>query len=737
MRARTVRRIAAHGLKLSLAAALMAGSSSVAYAETSARADVELSQSLSGSYLAGRFARAENDTGRAASYYGNALMFDPASDMLLEQAVLMEASQGNWDRAVRLAEGLAELEPQHRMARMFLGLGAFKTKDWKKAEEHFKAASSGPIGELTSSLAMAWIKLAAGKTSEALNVLQVPKQAEWAQFYLRYHRALVADAAGRKSEARSTFERVFKQDGRTLRTALAYVRSLAHAGDLRAARAALKDHLNKTQGDGHPLARALQQELQAGKKIDLLVTTPTDGLAEVFYGLGESLIGEGAIGVGVVYLQMALFVAPEHPFALAALANAYEANKQYQDAIDVYDRIPKGSPLEPAIEIRKAFNLNSLDRPDDARAVLERLLGDTPDPAGTQSNDAPATTDAAEAPAPAAPPETPAEPVIDLKPSDLGDRVLKIGSDGDSVRELQGALAQLGYDIGGAVDGRFGEATRTAVMAFQQSKNLEQDGLVGQETLAAIIADASVARGKAEASTGPSDSAQPQKAALDDIERLQALDALGNILRSRKLYAEAVGIYDRAIAMVGKPQRRHWAYFYARGTSYERLKNWPAAETDLKKALELYPDQPLVLNYLGYSWVDQGINLDKGMMLIERAVAVKPDDGYIVDSLGWAHYKRGNFKEAVRYLERAVELRPDDPVLNDHLGDALWRVGREREARFQWDQALSLKPEADDEIKIKRKLTEGLAAVEGETQAAANGAVTPGGVADSPKPTTP
>jgi Flp pilus assembly protein TadD len=163
------------------------------------------------------------------------------------------------------------------------------------------------------------------------------------------------------------------------------------------------------------------------------------------------------------------------------------------------------------------------------------------------------------------------------------------------------------------------------------------------------------------------------------------------------------------------------------------LKNWPPAEADLKKALELYPDQPLVLNYLGYSWIDQGIQLDEGMRLIERAVAVKPDDGYIVDSLGWAHYKRGNYAEAVRYLERAVELRPDDPVLNDHLGDALWKVGREREAKFQWDQSLSLKPEPEDALKTRRKLEEGLVEKESSTPKVANGAT----ASDTDKRSTP
>jgi tetratricopeptide (TPR) repeat protein len=266
---------------------------------------------------------------------------------------------------------------------------------------------------------------------------------------------------------------------------------------------------------------------------------------------------------------MALYLDPNHAFALVSLANAYETSRRYEDAIAAYDRVPKDTPLQSEIEIRKAFDLNSLDKVDEAKVILDKLIAENP---------------------------------------------------GD----------------------------------------------------------------------------------------VKALDALGSIMRVRKRYAEAVDYYTRALALVKKPSKRHWSLFYSRGTCYERLKNWPPAEADLKKALNLYPDQPMVLNYLGYSWIDQNNHLKEGMSLIEKAVALKPDDGYIVDSLGWAHFKLGNFKEAVRFLERAVELKPEDPVLNDHLGDALWHVGREREARFQWDQALTLEPEPEDVEKIKKKLAEGL-----------------------------
>jgi tetratricopeptide (TPR) repeat protein len=194
----------------------------------------------------------------------------------------------------------------------------------------------------------------------------------------------------------------------------------------------------------------------------------------------------------------------------------------------------------------------------------------------------------------------------------------------------------------------------------------------------------------------------------DDVE---AIMALGNIERERKHYPECAETYGRGVAAIPKPERANWTLFYFRGICFERSKQWSKAEADLKKALELYPDQPHVLNYLGYSWVDQGLNLDEGMRMIKRSVEQRPDDGYIVDSLGWAWYRVGNYDEAVKQLERAVELKPVDPTINDHLGDAYWRVGRTLEAKFQWAHARDLKPEPDDLKKIEEKLKSGLANV--------------------------
>jgi tetratricopeptide (TPR) repeat protein len=194
----------------------------------------------------------------------------------------------------------------------------------------------------------------------------------------------------------------------------------------------------------------------------------------------------------------------------------------------------------------------------------------------------------------------------------------------------------------------------------------------------------------------------------DHPKDTEAILALGNIQRGRKEFAECADTYGKAIDTIANPDKSNWVVFYFRGICYERSHQWPSAEADMKKALELFPEQPLVLNYLGYSWVDQGAHLDDGMDMIRRAVEQRPDDGYIVDSLGWAYFRTGNYDEAVKNLERAVELKPDDPTINDHLGDAYWRVGRTLEAHYQWSQAKDLGPEKEDLPKIEAKIKDGL-----------------------------
>ncbi len=320
----------------------------------------------------------------------------------------------------------------------------------------------------------------------------------------------------------------------------------------------------------HPLVLAAMDKLKAGKKLPLLVKSAQGGAAEALYGLGASLGRRGGEDLGLVYLQLALYLEPHHSLALLSLADLYEAIKKPELALKVYERIPESSPLHRNATIQRAGDLDALDRAKEAQTLLEGLLKKHP----------------------------------------------------------------------------------------------------------------------------------------GDVE---AIMALGNVLRGHKKFSECGDVYSKAIATLKQPVKANWVMFYFRGICYERSHQWPKAEADLQEALKLYPEQAHVLNYLGYSWIDKGMHLDEGMAMIKRAVQQRPDDGYIVDSLGWAYYKLGKYDDAVTQLEHAIELKPEDPTINDHLGDAYWRVGRKLEARFQWMHARDMKPDPDELVKIQAKLKSGLA----------------------------
>ena len=525
------------------------------------------SGTLLGNYLSGRVARGDHDTVAAADFYSKALAEDPDNEVILEQTFLLEAASAHWDRAIELAKELVKIEPAHRIARFLLGCEAFKQGRYKDADEDFAAARQGPIADLTSTLARAWVQEAEGKPDEAFATLDSLSDADWAQFYQRYHRALIADLAGKHDVARQAFAEAFKKNPSTLRVADAYARHALNNNNRKLALQTLKAHIAKSST--HPLSEALLAEIDEGKTPKLLIASPTQGLAEVFYGIGDALAGEGGLDMGIIFLQFALYLEPDFPLAYAALAEAYDGAKKYDLEMQALDQIKPDSPLWLNVQIQKSFALNSLEQVDEAKALLEQLIEKDPK---------------------------------DVRP----------------------------------------------------------------------------------------------------------LDALGNILRSHERYGEARDYYSRALALIPKPTKDNWTLFYSRGVCNERMKDWPAAEADFKEALVLSPDESLVLNYLGYSWVDQGSNLKQAMDYIRKAVKLKPDDGYYVDSLGWAYYRLGNLPAAVENLERAVELKPDDPIINDHLGDAYWKVGRTLEAKYQWQQALTLKPEADEVVTLKQKIADGL-----------------------------
>lgn len=198
--------------------------------------------------------------------------------------------------------------------------------------------------------------------------------------------------------------------------------------------------------------------------------------------------------------------------------------------------------------------------------------------------------------------------------------------------------------------------------------------------------------------------------ALENPSNFQLYLDLGDILRIKNKQSEAIKYYEQAIQKLPKIESQHWILFYALGISYERNQNWEKAEENFKKAQELSQNHYLVLNYLGYSWIHQGKNIEEAFGMIVEAYNQAPQEGHINDSLGWALYQLGYYQEAVTYLEKAAELEPANAVISEHLGDAYWFAGRKNEARFQWKHALTMKDDTGelDPKLVKTKIDDGI-----------------------------
>jgi len=520
-----------------------------------------------GSYLAARHASQMRDAAAAAAFYESALKHDPKNSELLDRTFLSLLVDGEIDSAKRYAERVVKVDKDNRVAWLVLGVQAFKQKHYNTARRDLAKSVRGPITDLTATLLSAWSYQGSGESKEAVAAIDKLSGPDWYTIFKDLHAGMIYDLAGNKKEAGKRLEKAYKLDGTALRVVEAYGSWLSRNGSIEEA-LKLFEGFDK-QLPQHPLISAAIKKLKAGEKLPLIVTNAQAGGAEALYGLGASLGRRGGEDLGLVYLQLALYIAPNHPLALLSLADLYEALKKPELAIKIYKRVPKSSPLHRNAAIQMASNLDQLNKPEEAEKHLKALIKERP-------ND------------------------------------------------------------------------------------------------------------------------------------LEAIMALGNVERGHKKFSECADTYSKGIATIAHPEKANWVIFYFRGICFERAKDWPKAEADLQKALELFPDQPHVLNYLGYSWIDQGVHLDEGMDMIKKAVKQRPDDGYIVDSLGWAYYKLGNYTEAVKQLDRAIELKPEDPTINDHLGDAYWRVGRTLEAKFQWAHARDLKPEPEELPKIEAKLKNGL-----------------------------
>ena len=536
-------------------------------AQFPSKADLK-SLTTSGSYLAARHASVERDAAAAAAFYRSALRTDPKNNELLDRAFISSLADGDIDEAVKLADRILTMDKANRVARLVVGVRDLKNKKYSASQLNINQSIRGPITDLVATLLSGWASYGAGDAKAAVASIDKLTGPEWYPIFKDLHTGMILEISGKDKDAGARFERAYKLDDSMLRVADAYARWLSRNKD-GAAAAGIYEAFDKKL-PRHPLVQEGLRETKAGKKLPPLVDSAQAGAAEALYGIGATLTRRGGEDLALVYLQLALYLQPNHPLALLSLADLYESVKKPKMAIKVYERMPASSPLKRNAQIQLATNLDAADRSDEAIKILKGVTAEAP----------------------------------------------------------------------------------------------------------------------------------------KDIE---AIMALGNIERGRKKFSDCAATYTQAIdANPGVTDKNTWVTYYYRGICEERSKQWSKAEADMRKALELQPEQPHVLNYLGYSWIDQGINLDEGMKMIKRAVDQRPDDGYIVDSLGWAFYRIGNFEEAVKNLERAIDLKPEDPTINDHLGDAYWRVGRTLEAKFQWAHARDLKPEAEELPKIEAKIANGL-----------------------------
>jgi tetratricopeptide (TPR) repeat protein len=522
-----------------------------------------------GAYLAARHAGHMRDAAAAAEYYRAALARDPKNDELLDRAFLSLVIDGNIPEAVKFAERVVHVDKNDRVGRLVLGVHAIKEKRYGTARRDLNHSVRGPITDLTATLLTAWADYGVGDVKDAVATVDRLTGPDWYAIFKDLHAGMILDLAGHRKQAGKRFEAAYKLDPSALRVVEAYASWTSRNKSPKDALAIFED-FDKVLPN-HPLVVQAEKKLKDGDKLPPLVANAQAGAAEALYGLGASLGRRGGEDLGIVYLQLALYLKPEHGLALLSLADLYESLKKPDLALRIYERVPATSPLHRNALIQAASDLDALDRPKEAQQHLQTLLKEQP-------ND--------------------------------------------------------------------------------------------QEVIM----------------------------------------ALGNVQRGHKEFAECADTYSKGIALIPHPDKSNWVIYYFRGICYERSHQWPKAEADLEQALKLFPDQPHVLNYLGYSWIDQGVHLDQGMDMIKKAVQQRPDDGYIVDSLGWAYYKLGNYDEAVKQLEHAVELKPEDPTINDHLGDAYWRVGRTLEAHYQWAQARDFKPDAEELPKIEAKLKNGLPA---------------------------
>ncbi|WP_338549255.1 tetratricopeptide repeat protein [Roseovarius phycicola] len=524
-----------------------------------------------GAYLAARQAIVSHDFDTAAQYFTQALTKDTSNPAIMESTVFSFMALGNIESAVPVAKRIDEEGLRSQVAFIALIADAVQNERYDEVLERIETQRG--VSALADGLIAAWVEMGRGDMVSALARFDQVAGQRGLRSFASYHKALALAAVGDFESAEQIFSGGEDEPlQRTRRGTIAWAEVLSQLERNDEAIALIDDAFG---GNLDPQIAALRAELETGLPVPFsLVSDAQDGVAEVFYSLGQILLSEAGRDYTLLYARTAQFLNNDHVDSVLMAAELLEDLGRYELATEVYRSVPRDHPSFTAAEMGRAESLRRAEKTDAAIEVLEQLRITHPE-----------------------------LPLVHV--------------------------------------------------------------------------------------------------------------SAGDLYRQNERYEDAVAAYDQAISLYEETGTEQWFVFYARAISHERLNIWEKAEADFRKALELNPDHPQVLNYLGYSLVEKQIKMDEALSMIERAVERQPDSGYIVDSLGWVLYRLGKYDEAIVHMERAAELMPVDPVVNDHLGDVLWAVGRQTEAEFQWKRALSFVDEENpspdvDADRIRRKLEVGL-----------------------------
>ena len=524
--------------------------------------------SMSGNYLAGRYARRDNDSRMASINFKLARLKDPNDIRLIREAFLSELRLGNVEEAAELAEHSIKLDAISPFMMLVIGLREAKSGDWEKANDAFGKLPQSQLNQILSPLILGWTSIAKGKLDLGVTSFSKISEKEGFEILGLLHLGLGYQIAGEVQKADAAFEKALLHDTvppdrLKISTAAHYARSAR----LAQARKMVK-RLTKNDVDATVLNTILEEKTTLLNK-EVFITNAADGLAEALFDISQALKNDLTDELAIIFARLSLYMRPEFTPADILLGEMLNRNGKHHQAITHFSKIKAKSAYFLFAQFNLATTLQNIEKTEDAVSLLENIIQNNP-------------------------------------------------------------------------------------------------------------------------------------------EEYRPYIHIGDLKRSLKKWGEAIKAYSRALQLKTSTENSDWILYYSRGIAYEQSKNWDQAEADFLKALELSPNQPFVMNYLGYAWAEQGIKLTEANELIVKAVEQRPRDGYIADSLGWVLYQSGDYKRAVPELERAVQLRPNDATINDHLGDAYWKVGRKLEARFQWDKAKSMKLDASHLESINQKLKQGL-----------------------------